>query len=363
MQGLAVAQDDEHQANAVVGPHMVTDPARADADGLTRLTAITRLHCVVIARRDLNGLLAMAPTLARRLTSAADTTPYGAVRRAQTRAPRGRAWSAIEQKSRGASNGSNVDRSERCAHLIRGQGSHSGPTIRTACRARVGLGATGASSDGFDALAPFLPRVVQDWLADEPEQLWREVEATVVFVDVSGFTRLSERLARLGRVGAEQLTDVIGSCFADLLEVVYAEGGGLLKFGGDALLLLFTGAGHAERGCRAAIGMRSRLRDVGRVDTAGGRVRLRMSVGVNSGRFLLCLVGASHREFVITGPAATETVLMEGTADAGEIVVSHATARVADGGARRRERPGCPAQAFAGTFRRSRRTRGIAGRR
>jgi class 3 adenylate cyclase/tetratricopeptide (TPR) repeat protein len=186
----------------------------------------------------------------------------------------------------------------------------------------------------FDALAPFLPRVVHEWLADEPDRLWREVDATVVFVDVSGFTRLSERLARLGRVGAEELTEVIGSCFAHLLEVSYAEGGGLLKFGGDALLILFAGPDHAERGCRAALGMRSRLRDVGRVDTPGGRVRLRMSVGVNSGQFLLFLVGASHREFVITGPAATETVIMEGTADAGEIVVSSATARLLPASAR-----------------------------
>ena len=184
------------------------------------------------------------------------------------------------------------------------------------------------ASERFEALAPFLPRVVHEWLADEPDRRWREVEGTVVFVDVSGFTRLSERLAKLGRVGAEELTDVIGSCFAHLLEVAYAEGGGLLKFGGDALLILFTGPDHATRGCRAAVGMRARLRDVGRVETPGGRVRLRMSVGVHSGQFLLFVVGASHRELVITGPAATETVLMEGTADAGEIVVSPATARL-----------------------------------
>jgi class 3 adenylate cyclase/tetratricopeptide (TPR) repeat protein len=184
------------------------------------------------------------------------------------------------------------------------------------------------ASEQFEALAPFLPRVVHEWLADEPEQRWHEVDGTVVFVDVSGFTRLSERLAKLGRVGAEELTDVIGSCFAHLLGVAYAEGGGLLKFGGDALLILFTGPDHAVRACRAAVGMRSRLRDVGRVETPGGRVRLRMSVGVHSGRFLLFLVGASHRELVITGPAATETVFMEGTADAGEIVVSPATARL-----------------------------------
>ena len=125
-----------------------------------------------------------------------------------------------------------------------------------------------SASERFDALSPYLPRLVHEWLAVESGRLWREVDATVVFVDVSGFTRLSERLARLGRIGAEQLTEVIGSCFAHLLEVAYAEGGGLLKFGGDALLILFTGSEHAERACRAAVGMRSRF-----AKSAGSRPR------------------------------------------------------------------------------------------
>lgn len=51
-----------------------------------------------------------------------------------------------------------------------------------------------------------------------------------------------------------------------------------------------------------------------------------MSVGVHSGDFDFFLVGGSHRELMVTGPAATTTVTMEATADAGEIVVSDATA-------------------------------------
>ncbi len=185
----------------------------------------------------------------------------------------------------------------------------------------------------FEALAPFLPRLVHEWLADEPARRWRELDASAAFVDISGFTRLSEQLARQGRAGAEVLTDVIGSCFSELLAVAYAEGGMLLKFGGDALFILFTGDDHAARACRSTMGMRTRLRSVGRIATQGRVVRLRMSVGVHSGRFLLFLVGGSHRELVITGPAATETVTMEGTADADEIVVSRATAALIDASA------------------------------
>jgi class 3 adenylate cyclase/tetratricopeptide (TPR) repeat protein len=180
--------------------------------------------------------------------------------------------------------------------------------------------------DRSAALRPYLPRLLTQWLADDPDTQWREVDGTVVFVDISGFTKLSEKLAKSGREGAEELADAIGSCFARLLAVAYGNGGGLIKFGGDALLLLFTGEDHPASACRAAVGMRRALREIGRIETSGGKVGLKMSVGVHSGTFHFFLVGDSHRELMVTGPSATVTASMEGTAEAGEILVSPVTA-------------------------------------
>jgi class 3 adenylate cyclase/tetratricopeptide (TPR) repeat protein len=177
------------------------------------------------------------------------------------------------------------------------------------------------------AAAPYVPRVLLDHLATEPERRVRAVDGTCVLVDVSGFTKLSERLARRGgREGAEQLADAIGACFESLLAVAYDKGGGLLKFGGDALLLLFDGAAHRERACASALAMAERLRELGPIDTGSGRATLRMSVGVHSAEYLLFAVGGSHRELLIAGPAASAVVRMEKAAGAGEVVVSAATA-------------------------------------
>ena len=208
------------------------------------------------------------------------------------------------------------------------QGHPGGVTLSRGSTAASGSGATEPNAD---QLQPYLPRLLLEWLVDTPDRLFREVDGTMAFVDISGFTKLSERLARQGKVGAEELTDAIGGCFAELLGVGYGNGGGLVKFGGDALLLLFTGAGHETRATRAAIGMRRALRDIGRIDCGGGRVTLRMSVGVHSGTFHFFLVGDSHRELIVSGPAASQVVLMEGTADAGEIVISEATAAALPG--------------------------------
>ncbi len=184
----------------------------------------------------------------------------------------------------------------------------------------------GSPASRGSGLIPYLPRMAVRWAAEAPERLVREEDGSLVFVDISGFTKMSERLARHGRIGAEEVTEVLGGVFARLLAVAYAEGAGLLKFGGDALLLWFAEGGHATRAVRAAHGMRAALRSTGALATTAGAVTLRMSIGVNSGRFQFFLVGGSHRELLVAGPAATGTVRMESAATAGEILLSPTTA-------------------------------------
>ncbi len=140
-------------------------------------------------------------------------------------------------------------------------------------------------------LTPYVPRVVVDWLRVSPDARRRELEGTLAFVDISGFTTMSEKLAQKGKLGAEEVTGVMNGTFARLLEVAYGAGGGLLKFGGDALLLFFSGDGHAARACDAAYGMRTALRELGRPQTSAGPVTLRMHVGIHSDTFDFFLVG------------------------------------------------------------------------
>ena len=61
--------------------------------------------------------------------------------------------------------------------------------------------------------------------ARSPGGRWRELDATCCFVDISGFTALSERLARRGRIGAEELTEVLNHVFGRMLGIAYDKGG------------------------------------------------------------------------------------------------------------------------------------------
>jgi class 3 adenylate cyclase len=169
----------------------------------------------------------------------------------------------------------------------------------------VGMSETHAAAAD---LVSFVPRLTIEWLRSTPEQRWLEVDGTLAFVDISGFTAMSEQLSSRGKAGAEEVTDVMNATFSALLDEAYALGGGLLKFGGDALLLMYQGDGHAARAARAAFEMRRTLRAIGRPRTSAGAVQLRMHAGLHTGRFQFFLVGDSHRELLVTGPAASRTV-------------------------------------------------------
>ena len=182
---------------------------------------------------------------------------------------------------------------------------------------------------GSRPLEVYVPRLLVDWLIHRPQEAVHVVDGSMAFVDISGFTKLTERLARRGRVGAEEMSDILDSTFGALLRVARADGAELVKWGGDAVLLLFDGADHAARAARSAFRMRRTLRQLTQRPTSSGTVSLRMSVGIHSGLFHFFLVGdpAVHRELIVSGPTASVTAEMEAIAAAGQIVVSEATAR------------------------------------
>jgi class 3 adenylate cyclase/tetratricopeptide (TPR) repeat protein len=173
-----------------------------------------------------------------------------------------------------------------------------------------------------------VPRIALEWDDDAPGQAWQQVDATLVFADISGFTALTEKLARRGRIGAEELIETLNRIFGAMLEQAAIRGGELLKFGGDALLFVFRGDEHAFRACRSAVDMRAALREAAKVPTSVGRLKLSMSVGIHTGPIDFFLVGAPTRELLILGPGATATAEAEKAAVAGEILVTEGNARL-----------------------------------
>ena len=164
--------------------------------------------------------------------------------------------------------------------------------------------------DKGDLLKPYVPRLLIEWLRDTPETRFKARDGTLAFVDISGFTALTERLESRGRIGAELLRDTLDDVFKALLDEAYTWGAGLLKWGGDALLLLFEGEAHPSRAARAAWEMQRTIERIGRIRVGGAAVTLRMSIGVATGTIDFFTAGSLQQELLVAGPVATETVVM-----------------------------------------------------
>ena len=110
-------------------------------------------------------------------------------------------------------------------------------------------------------LRAYLPATLVEQWALRPEQhpLWGVwLKGSLMFCDVSGFTAMSEKLAQVGREGAELMASVLNRFFERMLAIADGWGGAQMKFGGDAMLLHFSGDGHADRA--AAAGQQRRIR-------------------------------------------------------------------------------------------------------
>ena len=167
-----------------------------------------------------------------------------------------------------------------------------------------------------EALTAFVPRLSVE-LGQGVVPSWTSVDGTMLSADISGFTALSEKLAGKGKAGAEEITSLINTCFTALIESAYTYGGEVIKFGGDALLILFRGDHHERRAADAGLLMQRALHS----SPAAKRANLTMTVGVAAGPFDVFLAGSDYRELLITGQRANEVIRLEGEAAKGDTLV------------------------------------------
>ena len=122
---------------------------------------------------------------------------------------------------------------------------------------------------------------------------------SVMFVDLAGFTGMSERLG-------DRIIPMLSRYFDSVSTEVQTHGGTIDKFIGDAVMA-FWGApasnpDHAIDCCRAALACQRALRNSQLADDAGNPVRIR--IGINSGDMLVGNIGSEVRlNYTVIGDA------------------------------------------------------------
>ncbi|GAB4206000.1 MAG: adenylate/guanylate cyclase domain-containing protein [Roseiflexaceae bacterium] len=173
-------------------------------------------------------------------------------------------------------------------------------------------------------ITTYLPRLlVNQLLHERQESPWlRWIDGSLLFADLSGSTALAERLSRIGREGTERVTEFLNDIFTTLIEVVQSFGGDLVAFGGDALLVLFTGQRHPRTAVRAAMALQDALHGYVRSVPGVGEFPMHLHIGVESGPVAFVTAGQAHAlHYGVLGQTVNTVAEAEGRARAGEVVI------------------------------------------
>ena len=173
--------------------------------------------------------------------------------------------------------------------------------------------------------SPGVGELLEQWDEDEIS-LGQECEITVIFIDIRGFTAMSESMS--GR----EIVKLLNSYHSHMVEAIFRNGGTLDKYLGDGLIAYFNSPveqpDHAVRAVRCARDMRSELALINKERESDNLAPIRMGIGIHTGVAIVGDIGAPHRrEFTAIGTAVNVAARLEGLTKTlnREIVVSEST--------------------------------------
>ncbi len=146
------------------------------------------------------------------------------------------------------------------------------------------------------------------------------VEISVLFIDLKGFTAYSERSA------PGEVVRLLNEYFEAVVPIVFAEGGTVVQFAGDALMAIFNAPvrqpDHALHAARAALSIQAA---VGRI-AADDRTRPRFRAGVNTGPAVVGNIGGHQmRNFTAIGDTTNLAARLQTFAEPGQVVIGETT--------------------------------------
>ena len=158
-------------------------------------------------------------------------------------------------------------------------------------------------------LERYVSRNVVKELLDAPDQFMRATvgemrPVTVLFSDIRNFTRFAASL------DSKALVAQLNEYFSVMVDCVFAHGGTLDKFIGDAVMAVWGNAhsegpaGDARNAVACAIAMRKELARLNALWSASSQPRLKIGIGLNAGEVVVGNIGsASRMEFTVIGDA------------------------------------------------------------
>jgi len=203
--------------------------------------------------------------------------------------------------------------------------------IRTSLRLRQTIERKVGLLQGIqEHLAKFVPQAVQRLIAENPaapELAKREQDVSILFADISGYTKLSEALPQ------DQVSFIVERYFSSFLDCVHANGGDISETAGDGLMAIFPAtdpARHARNAVKTALEILQRTATLNE-QLRGTFESIAVHAGINSG---LALVGPTKLEgatgtrwtYTASGSVTNVAARIAALSEGGTVLISAETA-------------------------------------
>lgn len=152
------------------------------------------------------------------------------------------------------------------------------------------------------------------------------VEASVMFIDVCGFTTITEQIP------ANTVVNLLNGLFDKIVKEIIAQGGHVDKFMGDAVMAVFRGDYHLDCAIDAALAIKEVLSKSEEIDTGNRKYRPEISIGINSGEMVSGNIGSEtikRLDYTVIGDSVNLAQRLQTVAQAGQIIISEEVYQIA----------------------------------
>ncbi|XP_068808599.1 adenylate cyclase type 10-like, partial [Struthio camelus] len=174
--------------------------------------------------------------------------------------------------------------------------------------------------------AAYVPDLLLSEDLKQENRCVQNFHGVLLFADVSGFTALTEKFSQSisKERGADEVAQTLNRYMGDILEELLAFGGDILKFAGDAVLVLWR-AKHAQLRDTISLVLQcsQQIQEKYRIRETDVGLKLRLKIGISAGHMSLLTVGDKKQQhFLILGQAVGEVWQAQNLANASDVILS-----------------------------------------
>lgn len=171
----------------------------------------------------------------------------------------------------------------------------------------------------MNALYNLIPHFIDEQFAAASRS--GSLDAVTLFMDMSGFTAMTQAFMERGRDGAETLSAILNHVFTPVVQAVYEQKGFITGFAGDAFTALFP-IDEPLRACAAALNIHTLIQQKQHESILFGDFTIAVRMGLSAGPVTWGIVGPeSQRAYFFRGRAIDDCTTAEEMAQPGDIIL------------------------------------------